>query len=156
MGRKARNDQPSPSTIEVASGQRITLGNDLGQVSTSADGQRIQWEVSAWKKHILSDRFLLAQSRDDYFYKYDRQSGELLAVLTKLRVPNQAEIVQFQVSRDGRIGMLVRNHVEPELELWDLESQTPIRTINFGEENIFGTGADKGLVVFKLSPMVRR
>ena len=152
MGRKSRYDQPSPSSFSYStqSGQ-IALGNDSGQASVYGPKGRIQWEVSAWKKHVLSDEFLFAQSRGDYLYRFRRSNGALDSVVTGL-ANQDSRITQLDVSRDGRIALVVTDDAEPEFHLWNLEAETKIRTVNFGDENIFGTGTDKGLFALKLSP----
>ena len=146
-------DEPSLSSLHSAieeNGLLTACGNDLGQAAIERNGGRIQWDVSAWKEHVLTDRFLLAQSRDDYFYKYNRTTGNLESVLTKLRA--SAKIVKFEASSDGQTALVIYNDGKPEFQIWDLSTQTKTRTIDYGKENVFGTGTDKELLTFKLSP----
>ncbi len=165
IAQSAADDQPSPTTLFV-SGPSATsaYGNDQGQASVwfpeTADqsGERnIQWETSAWKHHYLSDNFLFAQSRGDYFYQYDRQTGGLLKVLTFLAKSEsdenqRSEITSFQPSADGALAVVTSDNQRPEFEIWNLETQTRLHTIDYGAEKIFGTETDKQLALLKVSP----
>ena len=147
------NDEPSLSAFNRFtdhSGTTNAFGNDLGQVAIQRGDRRIQWDVSAWEEHVLTDNFLFAQSRDDYFYKYKRATGELESVLTKLR--SNTKIVNFQASTDGQTALVIKNDGRPEFHIWDLQTQSLSRTINYGKDNVFGTGTEKKLLTFKLSP----
>ncbi len=158
MGRVAANDQPSPSTLGFSRlTQQIALGNDLGQASVTRNAdarnsQTIQWDVSAWKNHVLSSKFLFAQSRGDFVYKFNRSTGELESVLTRIASEFKNEIIKFEVSTDGRIALLVTSDTKPEFHLWDLRNDSKLRTIDYGAQNVFGTGSEKVLLALKLSP----
>ncbi|MFK7768038.1 MAG: protein kinase [Mariniblastus sp.] len=147
------NDEPSLTTFRsstTTSGTAIAMGNDLGQASVERDGKKIQWDVSAWTNHILSKDYLFAQSRDDYFYKYNRATGGLETVITQLR--SSSAIDDFQVALDGNTALIVRDDGQPVLEIWNLAEPRLLRTIDYGKENVFGTGTEKELLTFKLSP----
>ena len=161
MGRVGFSDFPSPTTFSKSRlTQQLSFGNDHGQASvsrpTAKGAKNIQWEVSAWKNHFLSDDYLFAQSRGDYFYKFSRGTGELESVLTRLtaksRNGKRPEIIQFEVSDDGRTALVVTDDTTPEFHIWNLETERKIRTINYGNENIFGTATDKKLAILRLSP----
>ncbi len=160
-------NQPSPTTLyrSEVTGQ-MAFGNDQGTVSVSLateptdDTKRpdpIQWEVSAWKNHFLADDFVFAQSRQDFFYRFNRRSGAIEKVLIDLappQVPGEptVEITGFDVSSDGRIAVVTTSRPAPEFEIWDLESQTRLHTINYGEDSIFGRNTEKQLRQFHVSP----
>ena len=158
MGRVAPNDQPSPSTLQFSRmTQQIALGNDLGQASVTRNAgkrnrQTIQWNVSAWKNHVLSSEHLFAQSRSDFIYKFNRQTGALDRVLTKIGSAFKNEIIKFEVSQDGRVALVVTNDTKPEFHIWDLQNDSKIRTVDYGAQNVFGTGSQKELLALKLSP----
>ena len=158
MGRVAPNEQPSPSTLGFSSvTKQVALGNDLGQASVTrnagkSDSQTIQWNVSAWKNHVLSSEYLFAQSRSDFIYKFNRETGALDSVLTKIGSAFKNEIVKFEVSQDGRIALVVTSDTKPEFHLWNLQNDSKLRTVDYGAQNVFGTGSEKELLTLKLSP----
>lgn len=158
MGRIAPNQQPSPSTLGFSNvTQQAALGNNLGQASVTRNvgknnSQTIQWNVSAWKNHVLSTKYLFAQSRSDFIYKFNRETGALDEVLTKISSAFDNEIIKFEVSQDSRIALVVTKDAKPEFHLWDLEEDSKIRTVDYGAQNVFGTGSGKELLAFRLSP----
>ena len=158
MGRVAANEQPTPCTLGYSKvTQQVALGNNLGQASVTrnvgtADNRTIQWNVSAWKNHVLSANYLFAQSRSDFIYQFDRKTGALDRVLTKIGSAFKNEITKFEVSQDGRIALVVTNDSKPEFHIWDLKNDSKLRTVDYGAQNVFGTGSEKELLSLKLSP----
>ena len=158
MGRAGLSDTPSPSTFGFSRvTQQLALGNDLGQASVTRNigtqkSQTIQWDVSAWKNHVLSSEFLFAQSRGDFVYKFNRSTGVLDRVLTQIGSAFKNEIIKFEVSQDGRTALIVTNDTKPEFHLWDLQNDSKLRTIDYGAQNLFRTGSEKELLALKLSP----
>jgi len=132
MGRIGSSDTPSPSTLEFSRvTQQLALGNDLGQASVTKNAgtknsQTIQWDVSAWKNHVLSSEFLFAQSRGDFVYKFNRSTGALDRVLTKIGTTFKNEIIKFEVSQDGRTALVVTNDTKPQFHLWDLQNDSKL------------------------------
>ena len=169
IGSVVRDDQPSPTTLLRSSlSGKLAFANDQGLAAIVLDGtavgenlstqiengKTIQWEVSAWKHHVLTDDFLFAQSRRDEFYQFDRRNGELVNVLTRL-AENRGELTEitdFQVSRDGRIAVVTTNEKKPQFEVWDLKKQEKVHTIEYGKARIFGSRGDKELPTLRISP----
>ena len=137
------DDENSPlSRYESALSGNQAIANKSGLAYAEKDGEAIEWEVAAWQKHVLSDKFLFAQTRRDQFLKYNRETGEIESVLRRLSQlggNNPHRIVKFQVSRDGKIGLvevkpLDDNQPRPkEFQIWDLENQVEIKRIRYGQ-----------------------
>lgn len=152
-GRVSNNDRPSPSTISQSIiDNQIALGNDFGQASVQSKDNTIQWEVSAWKNHLLSDDSVYAQSRGDYIYRFDRGTGNLESVLTNLASEFQDEIVKFEVSKTSNMALIVTDDKKPQFHIWNLAQDRKVRTIDYGAENVFGTGTEKELLALTISP----
>ena len=169
IGETAEDDNPSPTCLfrSLVTG-RLAFANDQGLAAVvmeagGADhqlaqqikkGRTIQWEVSAWKNQFLTDEFLFAQSRRDEFYQFDRRSGELVEVLTKLAENRDepTEITSFEVSADGRVAVITTNEKLPQFEIWDWGTQQKTHTINYGDAKIFGDNARKELPTVRISP----
>ena len=129
------------------------FGNDHGMASVFRDDNRVQWNISAWQYQIASDDFVYAQSAEDYLYQYDRASGGLNRVLTKLagHLNGRERIADLQVSDDGRIALIQTNLNQPKFLLWNLKQDQLIREVNYGQQNLFGTGSQKLLPKLALS-----
>ena len=152
-GRTNSNDQPSPTTISKSKiDNQLAVGNDFGQASVLRNGTSIQWDVSAWKKHILSDDYVFAQSRGDYIYRFNRTNGNLDGVLTSLAQEFEKEVVKFEVSKTGTTALVVTDERAPRFHVWDLVNDRKIRTVNYGADNVFGTGSQKELLALTISP----
>jgi len=153
IGRIPQNEQPSPSAMSHSvSSNRFAFGNNRGQASVVANGQTIQWEITAWKQHILSDDFLVAQSQGDYIYVFDRKTGALNRVLINLATTFENEVAKMEVSDDGKIALIIINDREKQFHIWDLEKDELIRTVDYGKGDVFGTGTEKALLSMTLSP----
>ena len=146
-----------------AKGSLRAFGNDHGMASVFRDGKfnsnlddsenHIQWNISAWQYQVACDDLVFAQSAEDFLYQYDRASGALERVLTKLaRYLNGRErIVDLQVSDDGRVALVKTNSNLPKFLLWDLQQDQLIREVDYGQQNLFGTGSQKQLPKLALS-----
>ncbi|MEM9944223.1 MAG: hypothetical protein AAF939_21890, partial [Planctomycetota bacterium] len=144
--------RPSPVCIHTSSlADRVTVGNDIGEVGIQWPVGRMSWMVSAWKKHYLTRQFLFAQSNDDSFLRYDRSSGHLLEKVNFLK-KKQARIFRIQFSENGKSALVIYDNQVEGCEIWDLERGKRIRTLNFAKEDLFGTGSGKGLPLLSLSP----
>ena len=175
IAQSARDDKPTPKSIfHSQKTKQSAFGNDQGQASVLFEdvnanrqsifkqGKLIQWEISAWKNHYLTDQFLFAQSRGDYFYRYNRSSGELQSVLIQLanstRSPAKnsksepSQIDSFDVSRNGQLAVITRNGGATEFEIWNLETQKLVHRIDYGRQQIFGTETKKQLLTVRISP----
>ncbi len=153
IGKSTTSDVAAATTISRSplTGQ-VAIGTDLGQVSVERSGKRVQWQVTAWNQHVLTDRYLFAQTKDDHLYQFNRQSGELERVLTQLSQQLSEKITRLDISDDGKTALVVTDGNQPEFHLWNLELDRMIRTVDYGAEDIFGTGTQKELLAFKLSP----
>ena len=60
------------------------FGNDYGMASVTRNDNQVWWNISAWQFQVITDDFAFALSAEDYLYRYDRASGALDRVLTKL------------------------------------------------------------------------
>ena len=149
----------SPSATE---GSLQAFGNDYGIASVfrrDKDNDKdnknlVQWNISAWQYHVVSDDFVFAQSAEDYLYQYSRTSGALERVLTKLArnyLKPGERIVDLQVSDDGRVALVKTNANLPKFVLWDLQQDRLIREVDYGKQNLFGTGSKKLLPKLTLS-----
>ena len=129
------------------------FGNDYGMASVIRDDNRAQWNTCAWQYQIASDDFVFAQSVDDYLYQYDRASGALNRVLTKLaaHLNGREKIADLQVSDDGQVALVQTNANQPKFLLWNLKQDQLIREVNYGHQNLFGTGTQKQLPKLALS-----
>ena len=139
------------------------FGNDYGMASVlrgenpnpnlDADQNIVQWNISAWQYHVASDDFIFAQSAEDYLYQYDRASGALERVLTKLAsyLDRGERIVDLQVSDNGRVALVKTNATLPKFLLWDLQQDQVIREVDYGKQDLFGTGSKKQLPKLALS-----
>ena len=146
------------SSSATSDGLRV-FGNDFGMASVflgndlDDNKNRVQWNISAWQYQIASDDFIFAQSAEDYLYQYDRASGALERVLTKLAgyLNGRERVVDLQVSDDGRIALVKTNTKLPKFLLWDLQQDRLIREVDYGQQDVFGTGSTKQLPKLGLS-----
>ena len=140
-------------------GDLQAFGNDHGMASVfrrtdrNTEKNQVQWNISAWQYQIASDEFVFAQSAEDYLYQYNRTSGSLERVLTKLAryLERRERIVDLQVSDDGRVALVKTDSNQPKFLLWDLEQDRLIRKVDYGEQDVFGTGSKKLLPKLTLS-----
>ena len=162
-----REDRPASVTAmyaqTAAEDSLQAFGNDDGMASISRRGNfnanrdgspnHVQWNISAWQYQIPSDDFVFAQSAEDYLYQYDRTSGALERVLTKLAnyLNGKEKIVDLQVSDDGQVALVKTDSNLPEFLLWDLQQDQLIREVDYGQQNLFGTGSKKQLPKLALS-----
>ncbi|MDG2015430.1 MAG: protein kinase, partial [Pirellulaceae bacterium] len=118
---------------ETGAGTQTAVGTDKGWVMVGEpDGTQVQWEVSAWREHLLTDQHLFARTNTDDFFRYDRESGVLEAVITALASRQEGGAIEkVQISQNGRIAVVSRQAAEPVFEIWDLNSQTLIRKIPY-------------------------
>ena len=164
-------DRPASVTAmysqSAAEGSLEAFGNDYGMASVFRDRNvkgnpnadrydsknRVQWNISAWQYQIASDDFVFAQSAEDYLYQYDRASGALERVLTKLAryLDGRERIVDLQVSDDGRVALVRTDSNLPKFLLWDLQQDQVIREVDYGQQDLFGTGSKKQLPKLALS-----
>ena len=150
-------DRPASVTAVFSSiGTDDTIqafGNNYGMASVVRNDNQVQWSISAWQYQVASDEYVFAQSAEDYLYRYDRASGALDRVLTKLaRYLNRRErIVDFQVSDDGQVALIQTDSDEPKFLLWNLQQDQLIREVNYGQQNLFGTGSNKQLPKLSIS-----
>ena len=130
----------SPTSLFVSQNQKYAvLGHDNAHVTrtslTTQDGdadKSIEWDVSAWKRHTLSNDYLFAQSNNDEFLRFERQTGALTGVLTRLAQQNQGfEINKFQVSDDGKVALIETDSDRPEFQIWDLTNQVLTKRIDY-------------------------
>ena len=135
----------------TTNGNLQAFGNDYGMASITRNDNQVQWNISAWQYQVIADDFVFAQSAEDYLYRYDRASGALDRVLTKLAryLKGQQRVTDFQVSDDGRIALIQTNSNEPKFLLWNVQRDQLIREVNYGQQNLFGTGSQK--IIPKLS-----
>ena len=143
------------------------FGNDYGMASVfrgknlsrNFSGDRdseknlVQWNISAWQYQIACDDVVFAQSADDFLYQYDRASGALERVLTNLSgyLKGQERVVDLQVSDDGRVALVKTDSKQPQFVLWNLQQDQLIRKVDYGQQNLFGTGSKKQLPKLALS-----
>ena len=129
------------------------FGNDFGMASVTRNDNQVQWNISAWQYQVVTDDFVFAQSAEDYLYRYDRASGALDRVLTKLArfLKGRQRVVDFQVSDDGRVALIQTNSNDPKFLLWNVQQDQLIREVNYGQQNLFGTGSQKILPKLSLS-----
>jgi len=129
------------------------FGNDFGMASVTRNDNQVQWNISAWQYQVVTDDFVFAQSAEDYLYRYDRASGALDRVLTKLArfLKGRQRVVDFQVSDDGRVALIQTNSKDPKFLLWNVQQDQLIREVNYGQQNLFGTGSQKILPKLSLS-----
>ena len=151
----------SPDNLFVSQDRNYAIvGQDNAHVTrTSLTAENkgtkktIEWDVSAWKRHALSDDYLFAQSEKDYFLRFDRKTGALTGVLKDLIEENPGlKIERFQVSDDGNVALIEAqpsDETAPDLleyQIWDLANQELIKTINYSAV------VNKRLPLVKLSP----
>jgi len=129
------------------------FGNDHGMASVIRNGNTVQWNISAWQYQIACKDFVFARSVEDYLYRYDRSTGALNRVLTKLarELNGRERITDLQVSDDGRVALVLTNSKLPKFLVWDLQQDRLIRKVNYGSQNLFGTGTQKQLPKLALS-----
>jgi WD40 repeat protein len=129
------------------------FGNNRGMASVIQDGQRVQWNLSAGRLHVASDKFLFAQSEEDFIYVFDRKTGALVRVLTRLALAldGQERVTNIQVSADGKTALIQTDSQKPEFRIWNLVSDRLIRQVDYGSQNLFETGSQKQLAKLKLS-----
>ena len=129
------------------------FGNDHGMASVIRNGNTVQWNISAWQYQIACEDFVFARSAEDYLYRYDRSTGALNRVLTKLarELNGRERITDLQVSDDGRVALVLTNSKLPKFLVWDLQQDRLIRKVNYGSQNLFGTGTQKQLPKLALS-----
>ena len=129
------------------------FGNDYGMASVTRNDNQVHWNISAWQYQVITDDFVFAQSAEDYLYRYDRASGALDRVLTKLAryLKGQQRVTDFQVSDDGRVALVQTNSSDPKFLLWNVQQDKLIREVNYGQQNLFGTGSQKILPKLSLS-----
>ena len=110
------------------------FGNDFGMASVTRNDNQVQWNISAWQYQVVTDDFVFAQSAEDYLYRYDRASGALDRVLTKLArfLKGRQRVVDFQVSDDGRVAFIQTNSNDPKFLLWNVQQDQLIREVNYG------------------------
>ena len=124
------------------------FGNDQGVVSINANGSTddevnpsINWQVSAWNEHYITNQYLFAKSARDQLFRFDLLSGELEAVLT---LTNPAEfksggdgvenrIYSLNVSRNGKFAVIQRQNGKRELEIWNLETMD-VKKVSFDDK----------------------
>ena len=129
------------------------FGNDYGMASVTRNDNQVWWNISAWQYQVITDDFAFALSAEDYLYRYDRASGALDRVLTKLAryLKGQQRVTDFQVSDDGRVALIQTNSNDPKFLLWNVQQDQLIREVNYGDQNLFGTGSQKILPKLSLS-----
>ncbi len=109
--------------------ERTALGNNQGLAAIKLpDGKTVKWEVSAWKRQYLTDQHLFAVSRRDAIYQFNRQTGTLEKVLTKLA--HSKPMTELKVSDDGKTAVTRYQDDEVNLYVWDLENEVNTRTIH--------------------------
>ena len=86
-------------------------------------------------------------------YRYDRASGALDRVLTKLAryLKGKQRVTDFQVSDNGRVALIQTNSKDSKFLLWNVQQDQLIREVNYGQQNLFGTGSRKVLPKLSLS-----
>jgi len=166
MGWTPENRPASITTMSsppAAQGSLRAFGNNWGMASVFRDGNanddrddsqtQVQWNISAWQYQIACDDLVFAQSAENYLYQYNRSSGALERVLTKLasHLNRSQRIVDLQVSDDGRVALVKTNSNLPKFLLWDLQQDRLIREVDYGQQDLFGTGSKKLLPKLALS-----
>ena len=132
----------SPVSLFISQDRKLAvLGQDNAHVTLKSlaakDGiavtdESTEWDVSAWKRHSLSRDLLFAQSDNDEFMRFDRQTGALTGVLTRLAQENKgSEIERFQVSNDGQIALVETDSDQREFQIWDLTNQVLVKRIDY-------------------------
>lgn len=129
------------------------FGNNRGTAIVSVDGKRSQWNISAWRSHVASDQFVFAQSDEDFIYVFDRTTGALRRVLTGVAdsLAENERVTQMQVSSDGKVALILTNSQLPQFHVWNLETDKIIQKIDYGQQDLFGTGSQKLLTKLQLS-----
>ncbi len=129
------------------------FGNNRGTAVVSVNGDRSQWNISAWRSHVASDQFVFARSNEDSIYVYDRKTGALRRVLTGVAdtLVGKERITEIQVSADGKTALILTDAPLPQFRVWNLETDRIIRKIDYGQQNLFGTGSNKRLPKLQLS-----
>ncbi len=141
---------------------RVAVAKDNGHAFVKINGENVEWEVSAWRNHVLTRDFLFAQSGRDNFLQYDRKTGAIQRVLRRLSQvdsPRPIRITKFQVSDDGKIALTATTLMDKksgetdikEFQVWNLENQSLIKRLQFG--NLFSKNTRKNnLPTVALSP----
>ena len=149
------NGENSPINIfRSQDATNVAIGSDVGLAVARMNDEIVEWEVSAWKSHKLTKDYLFAQTRRDHFLRYNRKTGAIDKVFS-LRIPGQSDstsIVKFQVSDDGRIGLVETSDQDAkEFQIWNLTDQTLIKKLSFGD--LLGPNREKNeLPTVALSP----
>lgn len=149
-----------PPSVTAASIKRVdgnsvqAFGNDRGTAVVEINGSQTQWNISAWRSHVFSNQFIFAQSNEDFIHVFDRRSGEALRVLTGLAelLGSTERVTEFQVSRDGQVALIQTDAVLPTFLIWNLKDDKLIRKIDYGRQDLFGTGSKKRISKLQLSP----
>ncbi len=134
----------SPSSLFVSPDSSFAvLGHDSGHASIKylLKDRVIEWDVSAWKRHVLTNQYLFAQTGNNDIFRYDRKSGEIKSVLRKIGESiGEYDIVKLQISNDGKIALIETSSAELEFQIWDLTSQTLLNRVRY--DSLIPAGAE--------------
>ena len=127
---------------ESSQSDQSIVASDHGLVSIKdANGKTVlSWEVSAWKRHVVTAKHLFALSKRDDLFRYNLATGELETIITqlsqvdpqqKMRESETKQITSLEISHDSSHAVLQRNNGKKEVEVWNLNA-FDVQVIDYG------------------------
>ena len=114
---------------------RMVIGSDGGDVVVKdlhADEPSLEWSVSGWKKHVVTDQYLFGLAETGEIFQYEISSGELTGVLGEIGIQNRPhQITSFFVSSNGKTALVETDSDLLEFQIWDLERQRLVKRIRY-------------------------
>ncbi len=114
---------------------RMVVGSDGGDVVVKDlrdDEPALEWSVSGWRKHVVTDQYLFGLSETGEIFQYEVSSGELIRVLNEIGIQNRPhQITSFFVSSNGETALVETDSDLLEFQIWNLVQQKMVKRISY-------------------------